>query len=303
MELAASDRLGIQNDAYSLSRAGLLPVTQFLSLARAYGNETDASVWGDLSSNLRDIDVLLAGEPAHEAFEAFTRSIFRPGVRRAGWDARPGEGHLDSLLRSTVLSQAGSYGDTAVLDQARDRFERFLKDPAAVHPDLRGVVLAMAGQTGDRATYDQLWKLEKEAALQEEKIRLLMSLTRFSDLELLREMLERSLSSDVRVQDAIFVVTGVASNPRGRELAWEFVKTNWSEFDRRYGTGGFGLMRLVSICGNFTSQEQLNDVEGFFSEHPAPAAERTIRQALERIGLNIKWLERNREGLAAWLGS
>ena len=55
LELHATDRLGVQNDAYALSRAGLLPVTQFLSLAQAYKNEGDASVWSDLASNLRDL--------------------------------------------------------------------------------------------------------------------------------------------------------------------------------------------------------------------------------------------------------
>ncbi len=302
LELPAPDRLGVQNDAYSLSRAGLLPVTQFLSLAQAYGSEVDASVWGDLSSNLRDIDGLLADDPSHDAFVAFARAIFRPAVERAGWDARPGEGHLDALLRSTVLSQAGSYEDTEVLSQARDRFARFLTDPGNVHPDIRGAVFSLAGQTGDRTTYDQLWKLEKEATLQEEKMRLLMAVTRFSDQELLLETLKRALTSDVRSQDAIFVVTGVGANRQGRDLAWEFVKDNWPEFDRRYGSGGFGLMRLVSICGNFASSGKLADVETFFAEHPTPAAERTIRQALERIRLNIKWLERNREAVGVWLG-
>jgi puromycin-sensitive aminopeptidase len=303
LELPAPDRLGVQNDAYSLSRAGLLPVTQFLSLAQAYGNEADASVWGDLSSNLRDIDVLLADEPNHDAFVAFARSIFRQAVTRVGWDARPGEGHLDSLLRSTVLSQAGSYDDTEVLRQARDRFERFLTDPGNVHPDIRGAVFGLAGQTGDRTTYDQLWKLEKEATLQEEKMRLLMAVTRFDDRELLLETLKRALTSDVRSQDTVFVVTAVGSNRRGRDLAWEFVKDNWPEFDRRYGSGGFGLMRLVSICGNFASSEKLADVETFFAGHPAPAAERTIRQALERVRLNIKWLERSRGPVGVWLGA
>ena len=34
--------------------------------------------------------------------------------------------------------------------------------------------------------------------------------------------------------------------------------------------------------------------------HPVPAATRTVQQSLERIGLNVRWLERNREELAAW---
>ena len=302
LTLPATDRLGIQNDAYALSRAGLLPVTQFLSMAHAYMNENDASVWSDLASNLKDVEGLLANEPIHGAFQGFGQDLFRPAANRSGWEPRPGEGHMDALLRSTVLSQAGNYGDTEVLAQAKDRFLRYLEEPDSLPPDIRALVFSLAGQAGDRSTYDQLWELEKNSNLQEEKIRLLMAVTRFTQPELLQESLERSLSADVRSQDTISVVTGVASNLRGRELAWEFVKGNWPEFDRRYGGGGFGLMRLVSICGNFNDEEKLAEVENFFQEHPAPAAERTIRQALERVRLNIKWLERNRAELANWFG-
>ena len=300
-ELPAADRLGIQNDAYSLSRSGILPITQFLTLAQAYSNETDASVWGDLSSNLRDIEVLLTGQPDFQRYQDFARAIFKPATDRVGWESRDGEGHLDALLRSIVLSQAGSYGDQEVLGQAKDRFHRYVTDPSSVRPDIRGVVLSLTGQAGDRAVYDQLWKLEKEAELQEEKIRLLLALTRFENAGLLSETLERSISSDVRLQDTISVVSAVATNSVGRKLAWEFIKDNWPEFDQRYGAGGFGLMRLVSVCGNFTSPESLRDVETFFTEHPTPAAERTIRQAVEHIRLNIKWLERNQAEVAAWL--
>ena len=302
LELSATDRLGIQNDAYALSRAGMLPVTQFLSMASAYNNENDASVWADLASNLRDVEVLLYNEPIYGAFQGFGQDLFRPAATRSGWDPRPGDGHMDALLRSTVLSQAGNYGDTEVLAQAKDRFLRYLEEPESLHPDLRGLAFSLAGQAGDRTTYDQLLELERNATLQEEKIRLLMALTRFNQPELLQETLERSISNDVRSQDTITVVTGVAANLKGRDLAWKFVKDNWPEFDRRYGSGGFGLMRLVSVSGHFTDEENLADVEKFFQEHPVAAAERTIRQSLERMRLNIKWLERNSVELANWFG-
>ncbi len=301
-ELPATDRLGIQNDAYALSRAGLLPITQFLELAGSYSGETDASVWSDLASNLRDIEQLIAGEPVHPTYQRFGRELFGPAARRAGWTPRPEDGHLDSLLRSTVLGQSGSYQDEETLGQAGDLFRQYLENPDAVHPDLRGVVFSLAAQAGDRATYDQLWDLEERTSLQEEKIRLLLATSRFQDVGLLNETLERALSSRVRSQDTITVVGSVAANPRGRQPAWEFVKNNWAEFDRRYGGGGFGLMRLVSICSSFTTDEQRADVENFFTEHPAPAAERTIRQALERVRLNIRWLEHNRPALNDWFG-
>ena len=302
LELPATDRLGIQNDAYALSRAGLLPITQFLELAGSYAGETDASVWSDLASNLRDIEQLIADEPVRPAYQRFGRELFAPAARRAGWTPRPDDGHLDSLLRSTVLGQSGTYNDPETLAQATDLFQRYLSDPDAVHPDLRGVVFSLAAQAGDRATYDQLWELEERASLQEEKIRLLLAMSRFQDVNLLNDTLEQSLSSRVRSQDTITVVAGVAANPAGREPAWEFVKSNWAEFDRRYGGGGFGLMRLVSIVNGFTTEEGMADVEKFFTDNPAPAAERTIRQALERMRLNIRWLEQNRPALNAWFG-
>ncbi|MCH8801438.1 MAG: M1 family metallopeptidase [Chloroflexi bacterium] len=300
LELHATDRLGVQNDAYALSRAGLLPVTQFLTLAQAYRNETDASVWSDLASNLRDIEQLIAGEPVHPAYQRFARDIFGPAARKAGWEPKSGEGHLDALLRSTVLSQAGSYHDPDITAQATQRFQNYLKDRETLAPDLRGVVFALAAQSGGKDVYDQIWSLEGETDLAEEKIRLLMSLSRFQQPELLNAALEDSLSSKVRSQDTVTLVAGVAANPKGRDLAWEFVKANWGEFDRRYGGGGFGLMRLVSICSHFNSQEKADDVDSFFAEHPAPAAERTIRQSLERVRLNIKWLELNQQELTDW---
>ena len=302
LALPATDRLGIQNDAYALSRAGILGVTQFLSLAAAYQNETDASVWSDLASNLREIDLLLASETYHGRFRAACRDLFAPAAARSGWDARPGEGHLDALLRSTVLSQAGAYQDSETIRQATDKFKQYLEDRSAVAPDLRGVVISLAAQAGDRVTYDQIWDLEKETSLAEEKIRLLLSLARFTQPELLQETLDRALTDDVRSQDTITVVTAVAGNLDGRQLAWDFVKDRWGEFDRRYGGGGFGLMRLVSVCGNFTDQEHLDEVEQFFASHPAPAAERTIRQAKERINLHIAWLGNNRSQLGEWFG-
>lgn len=303
LTLPATDRLGVQNDAYALSRAGLLPVVQFMSLARAYENEDDASVWSDLASNLHEIEGLVALEPYYAAYQGFARQLFQPAARRVGWEPRTGEGHLDALLRSTVLSQAGNYQDAEVLQQAARRFAGYLQEPASLRPDLRGVVYSLAAQAGDESTYQQLWDLERKADLQEEKIRLLVSLARFRQPELLQETLERALTSEVRSQDTITVISAVAANLWGREPAWNFVKNNWPELDRRYGGGGFGIMRLVSITNHFADLEKLADVETFFREHPAPAAERSIRQALERIRLNATWLEINRPALAQLLGA
>ena len=302
-ELPAIDRLGIQNDAYALVRGGHLPATRFLSLAESYREEVDSSVWSDLSTNLRGLENLLLDQDYLQAYRGFAGSLFEQVVGHVGWEARPGEGHLDSLLRTTVLGQAGAYGNPAVLAAARSRFDEYLNEPASLHPDLRGMVYGLSAQQGDESTYETLWRLEKEADLHEERMRLLGALTRFESTELLQDVLKRSLSPDVRSQDTVLIVVALAGNRLGRELAWDFVKENWEEFDRRYGRGGFAIMRLVSVTGAFTTQERARDVEEFFNTHTVPSAERTIQQSLERIRLNVRWLERNRQDIGEWLST
>jgi aminopeptidase N len=138
--------------------------------------------------------------------------------------------------------------------------------------------------------------------LQEEKLRALTALTHFRQPDLLRDTLALSLSPVVRSQDTIRVVAGVAVNPRGRELAWEFVQAHWSEFDQRYGGGGFLLTRLIeSVTSSFTTLAKEREVAEFFLRHPVPSATRTIQQCLERIRINTRWLFRNRTDVAAWL--
>jgi puromycin-sensitive aminopeptidase len=99
-------------------------------------------------------------------------------------------------------------------------------------------------------------------------------------------------------------VAGVAANPKGRDLAWEFVKANWEEFDRRYGGGGFLLMRLIeSVTSHFSTLSKEEEVAEFFLGHPAPSAARTVQQCLERIRINARWLMRNRDALTTWSGT
>ena len=302
LELPAIDRLGIQNDAYALARAGHVPATDFLRVAEAYANETDASVCGDLAANLGGIDRLLWDAPYYDRFREFALGIFRPIGADVGWDEAEGEGPRTPLLRSTALGQLGGYGDEATLAEATRRLGLYVDDPANVRPDIRSIVFSLAAKQGDGGTYESLWDLKRNAPSQEEEVRLLAALTQFEQPGLVNDALERSLGDEVRSQDTITMVVRAAGTRVGRDLTWEFVKENWGEFDRRYGDGGFQIMRLVSITSGFTTPERLEDVERFFRDNPTPSADMSIRQSLERVRLNVAWLERNGRELAEWFG-
>ena len=299
-DLPAVDRLGLQNDSYALVKSGHLEASAFLSLAESYTNETDSSVWSDLSVNLRGMESLLSQESFLENYRSFAQKLYSKIALSVGWDAKGDEGHLQSILRNTVLGQIGLYGNNDTLEMAKTKFNEFIKEPSSLHPDLRAIVYSLVAQNGGEAEYQTLWDLHAKANLHEERVRILGSLTRFQDKELLNDLLQRSLSDEVRSQDTVLVVVSTANNIGARDLTWEFVKNNWNEFDRRYGKGGFAIMNLVTITGLFTEIEKVEEVQSFFQTNPAPSAERTIQQSLERIQLNSKWLDQNRDNLDRW---
>jgi len=300
-ELSTGDRLGLADDAFALCRAGMLPATDFLELARHYEGETSQAVWASVTDSLSALGNLLSGEPSHEAFQAYSRNLLAPIGAAVGWRPVAGEGHLQALLRANVLLALGSHGDDTTLSEASGKFSEYVEDPTAVPADLRRAVFALAAKSGDASTYDAMWDVHGKAELQEEQVRLLAGLTQFEQPDLALETLNRSFTDRVRTHEAIGVIVRTAMSGKGRDIAWQFMREHWDEVHRRYGEGGFGLMYLVETTSGFTTQDRLEEVQKFFTDNPTPAAERTVRQSLEKIRLNIAWLDKNRLDLAEWL--
>ena len=300
-ELGPSDRLGLLEDTFALVRARFTTADNYMSLLNSYDKDDNYSVWAAISAQLSSLERLLFEQPFVEKFYASSESLFKGVIKRVGWERSLDETHLASLLRSVVLNQGGHFGNENVLDEANRRFQQFLIDKVSITPDLRAVTYALAAESGDRATFEQLLQLADSFDLQEEKVRIQGALTRFKQPDLITRALELSLDPDIiRIQDTPRIIMGLAANPYALRTTWEFMKNNWKEFDRRYGGGGFAVMRLVSITGAFNTAEDASDVKEFFSANPVPAATRTVEQSLERINLNNKWLDFNVSALSEW---
>lgn len=303
LELPPADRLGIQGDAFALARAGMLPTTHVLSLLSAFKNEENYTVYSDLSANIGDLATVVSATDYYPSFTRYAASLYENIVNKVGWDAKEGEGHLISLLRTLVLGAAGKYGHAATIAEAQKRFAKFLDDRSSLHADMRGAVyricLANAPE-GDDSVYESVLRIFRETDLHEEKERCMRALGASSDPKLLQKTLEFAMGSEVRSQDTVFVIAGVAANPKGRELAWKFVQEKWTELFTRYD-GGFLLSRLVqTTSADFTTEEKAKEVEAFFAVNKAPAAERAVKQSVEKIRSNARWLANDGEAMGKW---
>ena len=301
--LPPADRVGLQNDAFSLSKSGLIPITRFLNMCSAYKGETNAIVWQDLCSNLKSIGHQLSNTSHEKAFNMFVGSLLDSIKLKVNWTPTKSDKHLDMILRTTVLNALGENGDADTISKANGIFQEYCKTGKPIDPNIKSTVYSLIAKEGDQDIYDKLWQLQKDTELEEERVRILRSMTCFSDKTLLQNLLEKSLTDEIRYHNTIGIVVGIGNNSSGEELAWEFLKNNWGEFNRRYGEGGFSLMRLVGTPSNFKTLETLKDVESFYQSNPNPSADRSINQTIENIKINIAWMQKNSQIIGEWLGN
>jgi len=70
---------------------------------------------------------------------------------------------------------------------------------------------------------------------------------------------------------------------------------------KRYD-GGFLLSRLVQMTtANFNTEEKAKEIEAFFDAHKTPAAERAVKQSVEKVRSNARWLAAEGEAIGKWL--
>lgn len=297
----ATDRLELQHDLFALARASIAPTSSALDFLSAYPDETDYTVWSAISSNLSSVTHLLSFSEEHANIaNKFGVDLFRKIVASVGWDSLPSDSAQTSLLRPLVIRQLAKFGDAETIAEAKARLAKFTADRNSLDADLRSVVFATALQYGGSDEYETIFKIFEETDLQEEKLRCLRSFGASSCPELLQRTLDLTLTDKVRSQDAIFVVLSVASNPAGRQLAWDFFKTNANVFIEKY-KGGFLLGRLAKgSFDGFASEEKALEAVQFFEQTPIASAKRAVDQGLETVRSNANWLQRELDSIVAW---
>lgn len=213
-------RLKLLTDTWALVSAGGLPLDNYLTLVRQYRQEPRLAVWQSIVGNLGALYGLARKEPEQPLIASFFNEFAAPKMRELGWDERPGETEEDKRLRALLAMALAQGGDAEAIAQARQRFTRYLADPASVSPSMLEFVLRTTGRYADAATYDALVKRTLETTNTEERNRLARALTSVRDPALAERTLQLSLSPDVPANLAGHLVADV-----GREHtaeAWRF---------------------------------------------------------------------------------
>jgi aminopeptidase N len=164
---------------------------------------------------------------------------------------------------------------------------------------MRTTLVDLTAKYGDADLYDRYFQQARASRSPEEFYTWLYGLTAFEKPELVKRTLGYSLSSDIRNQDFELFLSSIAEPAANRHIAWDFLKSNWSNIAPKLATYSPGA--VIKTAQDFCEPALRTDVANFFTQHAIEGADRSLRQTLERIGDCVSLQQQQQTNLAEWL--
>ncbi|KAM4672668.1 glutamyl aminopeptidase [Amazona ochrocephala] len=299
---SAADRAGILDDVFSLARSGLVNYSILLELTKYLINETDYLPWHRVISSVTYLINMLEDDTnLFPLFQEYFRQLVKPIVDQLHWNDVGG--HLERLLRTSVLDFACSMGDTESLNNASRLFQQWLQGQT-IPANLRLLVYQYGMQnSGDEESWNYMFEKYQETSLAQEKEKLLYGLASVKNITLLDRYLKYIYNTSlIKSQDVFTVLRYISYNTYGKTMTWDWIRLNWEYLVDRFTINDRYLGRIVTITQTFHTELQLWQMENFFEKYPnAGAGESPRRQSIEQVKNNIEWLKANKEEIQMWL--
>jgi aminopeptidase N/puromycin-sensitive aminopeptidase len=300
-KLSPAERITLQSDIWASVRVGREPVGDYLAVAQGLQADRNRAVMEDVLRRLNYIGQYVVNDDDRDSYQAWLRQYLTPIAKELGWEPKAGESDEQKTLRAGLLNALGHDArDPEALALARKIADKALDDPTTVDRDLANDAIGVAALNADQAFYDRIVAGLKNPKSPEEYYMYFFALPQFSDPKLLQRTLNFAISSDVRSQDALQLVTGVLQNPAGEKLAWEFIQSHWDALQK--AGGPFASAQVVNATSTFCDAGMRDQVADFFAAHKVEAAERTYKQSIERINNCVDLKSQQQPQLASWLG-
>ncbi len=131
----------------------------------------------------------------------------------------------------------------------------------------------------------------------DDKISLLSSLAMFRKEELVRKILDISLTNRVRLQDSFIIPARATQNPIAHKILVDWTFENWQKLKENYLEGTMMLRRFVTNLGVLKDANGLKRYSSFFAQKTniRDDIKREVGLTAERIEANIAMMKRSLE--------
>jgi len=112
-------------------------------------------------------------------------------------------------------------------------------------------------------------------------------------------------TSEIRKQDSRTLISSVANNKVGRDLAWNWLRGDWPEIYEYFRSGSVSSAgRIIELCASdFNKELQLKELQEFYNEKLSElgSGKRKTESALLITKVNIDWMNKYYKKIVDWL--
>jgi aminopeptidase N len=301
-KLSVTDRVNLLGDAWALVQANRVSISTYLGLVDKLPSKRELAERDQIINTFDYINRLLVGDVARETFQAYARAVLQETFDQLGWESTPWETPREGILRASLIQIMGDLDNAQIVAGCRDRFRKYLVDPASLAPDLRAPIFWVVGHYADEATWNALHELGLRTTSIEEKQNYYDALAAARDPGLIAKTLEISLTDELPTSRAVFLVGKVARYSNHPELAWRFAKANMKKLLAK--TDALGANNYVPSLFNFFSEtSRAVELKVYAKTNlPSTAASAVeVAKAVDEVEFRAEFKRRLISQLAAWI--
>jgi aminopeptidase N len=300
-KLGVEDRVNLLSDAWALVQADRAPVSLYFELVEKLPPSTEIAEREQIINVLDFINGLLVGDPGRGKFQRYARSLLRPTFETLSWDPKQGEPPTTGNLRASLIEALGDLNDPEIVAGCRERFEKYLANPASLPPDLRPAIFAIIGRYADEKTWTKLHELGVRTTSIEEKQNYYNALACATDAKLVKKTLSIALTDELPTSRATFLVPRVARDGDHPDVAWEFATANMKALLAK--TDAAGSNRYAPALFTFFSDDSRADELKTYAKNNLPLESAPeVAKAIDEIQFRAEFKRRLTSQLNAWIG-
>jgi aminopeptidase N len=299
-KLSVADRVNLLGDAWAFVQANRAPLSTYFDLIERLPAGVELAEREQIINTFDYISRLLVGNPTREKFRSYARSILRPTFDQLGWEPKKDETPRAALLRASLIDALGDLDDQGIVAGCRERFQKYIVDPASVAPDLRPPIFRIVGRYTDDATWNELHELGLKTTSTEEKQNYYDALAAARDPKLAAQTLQISLTDELPTSRAVFLVVKVARDSEHPDLAWNFAKANMKALLAK--TDAFGVNRYApSLFTFFSDQSRADELKAYAKTNLPATSGKEVAKAVDEVEFRAEFKRRLANQLTAWI--
>ena len=299
-KLGVEDRVNLLSDAWALVQADRAPISLYFGLVEKLPASTELAEREQIINVLDFINRLLVGSPEREKFQRYARSLLRPTFETLSWGPKEGEPPTAANLRASLINALGDLNDPEIIAGCRERFEKYLANPASLAPDLRPSVLAVVGHYADEKTWNKLHELGLKTTSIEEKQNYYSALSEAIDPRLVKKTLPIALTEELPTSRALFLVPAVARDSGHPDIAWEFAKANMKTLLAK--TDAAGANRYAASLFTFFSEDfRTDELKSYAKANLPPASVPDVAKVVDEVQFRAEFKKRLALQLNTWI--